>query len=95
MVLMLLMIIVILISKLLRSICQRMTAKVGKYHNSKDHKFFRYQQGRRHEVLIGGGGRIHRHPNPPFPKNYFLLGFRPLYFENVAKCKNYTKKKRY
>ena len=45
-------------------------------------------QGRRHEVLFGGGGRIRGHPNPPNPpppkKNHFLLGFRPLNFENVG-----------
>ena len=34
-----------------------------------------------------GRGRIHRHPNSPTPKIWFFFGFRPLYFENVGKCK--------
>ena len=42
-----------------------------------------YVQGCHHEVLFEGG-RIHGHPNPPTPKIHFLLGFRPLYFENVG-----------
>ena len=48
---------------------------------------FYKKQGHRHEVFIGGGGRIHRHPNPPTPTIWFLLGFRPLYFQYVVKCK--------
>ena len=51
-------------------------------------------QGRRHEILIGGGGRIHMHPNPPTRKIYSLLGFPPLYFENVGKCKKCYKFKK-
>ena len=35
---------------------------------------------RHHEVLSGWG---FRQPNPPTPKIYFLLGFRPLNLENV------------
>ena len=52
--------------------------------------FISREQGRRHEVWIGGRGRIHRHPSPPTRKILFLLGFRPLYFENVGKCLNNT-----
>ena len=37
-------------------------------------------RGRRQKVLFGGG-RIHGHLNPPTLKIYFLLGFRPLYFD--------------
>ena len=40
------------------------------------------RQGRRHEVLTGG---LIRHHNRPTSKIRFLLGFRPLNFENVAK----------
>ena len=56
---------------------------------------FHLGQGRRHEVLLGGGGGIHGHPNPPTPKTHFLLGFRPLYFGNVGllkKCIRVKKK---
>ena len=35
-------------------------------------------------------GRIHGHPNLPTPKIHFLLGFRPLYFEDVGLFKTFT-----
>ena len=46
-------------------------------------------------MIGGGGGQIPRRPNPPASKIYFLLRFRPLYFENVGKCKivNVSRKK--
>ena len=33
---------------------------------------------------------VHGHPNPLTPKILFLLGFRPLYFENVGLLKKIT-----
>ena len=35
-----------------------------------------------------------RHPNSPTPKIHFLLGFRPLYFENVRLFKMFIRVKK-
>ena len=52
-------------------------------------------QGRRHEILIWGGGvRIYRHPNPPTPKIYFLLGFQAIILKMLENAKNISLKKK-
>ena len=38
-----------------------------------------------------GGGADSGPSSPPTPKFWFLLGFRPLYFENLEKSKNFGK----
>ena len=40
------------------------------------------------------GGRIRGHLNQLAPKIPFLLGFRPLYFENVGSCKKIIRVKK-
>ena len=39
----------------------------------------------------GGGGADSGESKPPTPKFRFLFGFRPLYFENIGKCKSLSK----
>ena len=46
-------------------------------------------QGRRHEFSTGGTDS--GESKPPTPKFRFLLGFRPLYFENIGKSENFEK----
>ena len=57
-------------------------------------------KGRRHQFSTGGGGRTEPdwgggtdsgESKTPTPKFRFLLGFRPLYFGNIGKSKNFSK----
>ena len=53
-------------------------------------------QGRCHKFLTGGtdpdwGGTDLGESKPPSPKFQFLLGFRPLCFENIRKSKSFRK----
>ena len=51
--------------------------------NGKFEVFKGFQQGRRHEVLLGGGGSGYRSQDQPTPKFLFLMEFRTLNLENV------------
>ena len=56
-----------------------------------------HKQGRHHEfstggqILTGGGGTDSGESKSPTPKFQFLLGFWPLYFENIGRSENFHK----